>query len=606
MYSYAKRVMDAPGVAPATESHPHPVRVPERRLDAIPLWARSILPLGVEAEVESDSVEPAAVDALAVTTGRHIALAPDAPNGEAGRRAMAHELAHVVQQTAPDAQLARSSPVTPQRPEAEAAWAADVIVRGGPTPRLSRASGSPTYLGRGEETAQAEGTSEGVAVRGAPGIDQDCAEALLESPTSVTRRTQGLINAEAARGTTIERPLREEMESLLGVTLQDVRLHRGGETDTLAQRLGANAFTQGWHVFLRSDRDPDTSAGRKTLAHELAHVAQGAPSVDAVMRQPQTRPLQQPQQVGIGKIVGRSLLELRDKENPSADEIRNTHEYASYMDPRLVWQQKFGARPEEALEACRSILYHLKWGESIDWSTRALEFLLQARELLGAAVADKAPPANLVAKHHYRIELKAWIPHAQVVDPVPGLTDSHYRGDDHRGYDGSWRVLNWVGFDWDGKKMSGFNGGDNYGTTHRDWKRWGLSGTEEETQTRATGRDINNIDGYFTMWISSRNPIPLVPAPEINSTLDVMLGCDSISFVYITDEFPSHGVRVVQDGKVVETKVIFDASTVDGSDALEIFVGLTDFDNKGDFDVPVPPDLAACQSGSQPSATPPP
>jgi hypothetical protein len=68
---------------------------------------------------------------------------------------LAHELAHVVQQTAPEAQLARNSPVTAQQAEAEAGRAADMMVNGGPMPALSRASG-PARQSRApgaEETA---------------------------------------------------------------------------------------------------------------------------------------------------------------------------------------------------------------------------------------------------------------------------------------------------------------------------------------------------------------------------------------------------------------------------------------------------------------------
>jgi hypothetical protein len=349
-------------------------------------------------------------------------------------------------------------------------------------------------------------------------------EAVQEAPTPITGQTQCLIDAQIGGGTPLEGSLREDMKSLFrGVRLEEVRLHsERPEIDTLAQHLDANAFTQGQHVFIRSDRSPDTDAGRETLAHELTHVARGAPSVGAVMRQPQTKAPKQSQP-----------------------------------------QTKPPVQPEH-----------------------------------------RATP-TFAEKHRYYIELKAWIPHAQVIDPVPGVTDSHYRGDNHRGYEGSWRVLNWVMFDFDGKKISGFHGGDSYGTSHRDWKRLGISGTETDTATCCTGRDINT-ERYFTMWISSKNPIPLVPVPAIDSSVEVFVECDSISFVYTTDEFPSHGIRVIQDGKVVETKIVFDASTVDGTDASEIFLGLTEFENKGDFDVAVPQDLAACQPLAQPPVTVPP
>jgi hypothetical protein len=70
----------------------------------------------------------------------------------------------------------------------------------------------------------------------------------------------------------MESSLRAEMESLLGAKFGEVRLHGGPEVDTLTQRVRANAFTQGQHVFLRSDRDPQTDAGRETLVHELSAV----------------------------------------------------------------------------------------------------------------------------------------------------------------------------------------------------------------------------------------------------------------------------------------------------------------------------------------------
>ncbi len=307
--------------------------------------------------------------------------------------------------------------------------------------------------------------------------------------------------------------------------------------------------------------------------------------------------------LAVQRVVGGWLRDYRGKKR-SADDIRKTREYLAYLDPTLIWQWKYRATPDEALQACWSILYHLEQGERVEWPTRAREFLLNARALLKPEMIDKPPP-KLSAKHHYRVELKAWIPHRRVVDPIPGLTNSHYRGDDHAGYAGTWRVLNWVEFDWDGKKIAGFTGGDSYGASHRDWSRGPLSGTETETATGYTGRELRT-ESYFTMWITSKNPIPLAPAPAINSTVDVFATCSNITLVYTTDEFPSHGIQVSQDGKPVQTKVVFDASTLDGTDPSVIFLGLTEFTNEGDFEVAVPPDLASCQPAGQPPTTVPP
>jgi hypothetical protein len=83
------------------------------------------------------------VNATAFTVDQHVVLGADAPSLQSnnGQRLLVHELAHVIQQTAPDAQLAQSSPVTLQQAEAEAAQAAGAIMAGRPMPSLSRVSG---------------------------------------------------------------------------------------------------------------------------------------------------------------------------------------------------------------------------------------------------------------------------------------------------------------------------------------------------------------------------------------------------------------------------------------------------------------------------------
>jgi hypothetical protein len=283
----------------------------------------------------------------------------------------------------------------------------------------------------------------------------------------------------------------------------------------------------------------------------------------------------------VQRAVPRPLSDFRDTV-PTNAEIAQTREYHAYLNPALVWQTELHVTPREAEVACRVMLDRINAGEQVQWETAARDCLLQARELLN-------PTPQPRSTHHYRIEQKAWIPHAHVSDPV-GVLGSSYRGDAHVGYEGTWRVLNWVEFDFDGQTISKFTGGDNYGISHRDaW--WG---TETDQATGTTGRD-RETDRSFSMWISSKNPIPWVPAPEINSTIEVIVTCEEISLVYTTDEFPSHGIQVSQDGKVVKQEVIFDASTVDGDDPLEIAYGLTEFDNKGAVDVTFPPGLWPCK-----------
>lgn len=65
--------------------------------------------------------------------------------------------------------------------------------------------------------------------------------------------------------------LRQEMEQSLGEDFRSVRIHEGEH----AQSIGAVAATQGERVHFAPGRfDPDSQAGKRLVAHELAHVKQ--------------------------------------------------------------------------------------------------------------------------------------------------------------------------------------------------------------------------------------------------------------------------------------------------------------------------------------------
>lgn len=71
--------------------------------------------------------------------------------------------------------------------------------------------------------------------------------------------------------------LRRQFEAKLGFDLRAVRLHPGALAQTLAQLMGARAFTLGRDIVLgRGAPPPETPAGALLLAHEVAHVVQQA------------------------------------------------------------------------------------------------------------------------------------------------------------------------------------------------------------------------------------------------------------------------------------------------------------------------------------------
>lgn len=78
-------------------------------------------------------------------------------------------------------------------------------------------------------------------------------------------------------GRPLDDHVRTDMESHMGVDLSSVRVHADSRGDALSRSVQADAFTTGSDVFFRDGKySPDSSDGRKLLAHELTHVVQQA------------------------------------------------------------------------------------------------------------------------------------------------------------------------------------------------------------------------------------------------------------------------------------------------------------------------------------------
>ncbi|CAG7623793.1 hypothetical protein [Actinacidiphila bryophytorum] len=230
---------------------------------------------------------------------------------------------------------------------------------------------------------------------------------------------------------------------------------------------------------------------------------------------------------------------------------------------------------------------------------------------------------------HYRIEAKAWIPQARVVDPesVLGVTTilgsspraleqrmldslppgaqptgylSHYRGDDHTGYAGSHRVVQVIEFDWDGERISNVTkiALPNFGASHRDVviryfdvraldTRW-IEDSESATATESVVH--TPADSEVSLGIHSANPLTMAPSPDIDADLSVFLssdptfGTEEVTVRWSTDLMPSHGFRLVRDGVEVTTETTNDIAGMTPTGpaaAAEIFIRLNSKSNGG-------------------------
>ena len=76
-------------------------------------------------------------------------------------------------------------------------------------------------------------------------------------------------------GKPLDPATRSRMESFLGADFSQVRVHTDGEAAQSASAINALAYTTGRDiVFAAGQYSPGTHAGRRMLAHELAHVVQ--------------------------------------------------------------------------------------------------------------------------------------------------------------------------------------------------------------------------------------------------------------------------------------------------------------------------------------------
>ena len=84
-------------------------------------------------------------------------------------------------------------------------------------------------------------------------------------------------NVVSSSGTSLDPGIRGEMESKMGTSFGDVRVHTGKQAGKAAQAINAKAFTVGNHIgFNSGEYDTSSPEGKHTIAHELAHVKQQA------------------------------------------------------------------------------------------------------------------------------------------------------------------------------------------------------------------------------------------------------------------------------------------------------------------------------------------
>ncbi len=106
---------------------------------------------------------------------------------------------------------------------------------------------------------------------------------------AVDAGTERIMRSAMHGGRPMSDDVRAPMEDAFGADFGNVRLHVGSQATALSDRIQAEAFTTGQHIFFRGGL-PDTSsnAGRHLLAHELTHTIQQGAAVARMIRPPRT------------------------------------------------------------------------------------------------------------------------------------------------------------------------------------------------------------------------------------------------------------------------------------------------------------------------------
>lgn len=84
-----------------------------------------------------------------------------------------------------------------------------------------------------------------------------------------------MIKASKGKGFALPFDIRTEMEAQFNVDFSEVRIHNDSEAIEMCEKIRAQAFAHGFHIYFNAGKyNPDTDTGKNLLAHELTHVVQ--------------------------------------------------------------------------------------------------------------------------------------------------------------------------------------------------------------------------------------------------------------------------------------------------------------------------------------------
>jgi len=104
-----------------------------------------------------------------------------------------------------------------------------------------------------------------------------------ESGASASPQLSSRLQGAKGGGRPLSGKTRQQMETSIGADFNGVNIHTGADAVEMNKELHAQAFTHGKDVYFNAGKyNPDSSEGKRLLAHELTHVVQqSGPEVQA-------------------------------------------------------------------------------------------------------------------------------------------------------------------------------------------------------------------------------------------------------------------------------------------------------------------------------------
>lgn len=147
------------------------------------------------------------------------------------------------------------------------------------------------------------------------------------SHSTASSSVEGHIASSRGTGAPLPHSSAAFFETRFGVDLSSVRVHNDSSSNNVARQLRAQAFTTGSDIYFASGLyQPETTQGRRLLAHELTHVLQQNPG-RMVQRLPANRPFviqrdpgDEVEPLNIGEDEDIPVPEVKDDESELTEE----------------------------------------------------------------------------------------------------------------------------------------------------------------------------------------------------------------------------------------------------------------------------------------------